>query len=208
MIEDLAIKEFMEKLSSSQPTPGGGSAAALAGWLASSLILMYCRLSMGKEKFKDYEKELQQAEKEAETLGEQLKKGVDEDAQAFNQVMQAFKLPKEIEDEKEKRREAIQKAMRQAAEVPLKVSQDCLSLLQLCRQIAEKGNPNSISDLGVGCLLAYCGLEGAVLNVKINLTSIKDEDYVRKVSQQIDSLKTEAEGIKTEVIAKVEKIMQ
>lgn len=208
MLKDLPISEFSQKLSSSAPTPGGGSAAALAGWLASSLLLMFCRLSIGKEKFKDHEAELKQTEKETEALGEILKKGVDEDTEAFNQVMEAFKLPKETEEEKEKRRGAIQKAMRQAAEVPLAVSQNCLSLLKTCHKIVDKGNPNSISDLGVACLLAYCGLEGALLNVKINLASIKDEDYAKNVSQKIASLKTEADDIKSKVIARAEELMK
>lgn len=208
MLRDLSISGFMQKLSSSDPTPGGGSAAALAAWQASSLIIMFCGLSLGKEKFKEYEVELQKADKEARTAAEQLKKAVDEDTEAFDQVMKAFRLPKETEQEKSERKAAIQKAMRRAAEVPLTVSKNCLSLLNICQDIVDKGNPNSITDLGVGCLLAHSAMEGAVLNVEINLASIKDEEYVKKVTQQISSLKAEGERIKTEVIEKVEKLIK
>ena len=207
MLKELSISDFMQKLSSSDPTPGGGSAAALAAWQGSSLIIMFCGLSLGKEKFMHYEAELQKADKEARTLSEQLKKAVDEDTEAFDQVMKAFRLPKETDQDKSERKAAIQKAMRRAAEVPLTVSKNCLSLLKICQDIVDKGNPNSITDLGVGCLLAHSAMEGALLNVKINLSSIKDEDYVNNLSQQIRNLKAEANVLKSDVLAKVEELI-
>jgi len=207
MLKELSISDFMQKLSSSDPTPGGGSAAALAAWQGSSLIIMFCGFSLGKEKFKQYEAVLQKADKEARTLAEQLKKAVDEDTEAVDQVMKAFRLPKETDQEKSERKAAIQKAMRRAAEVPLTVSKNCLSLLNICQDIVDKGNPNSITDLGVGCLLAHSAMEGAILNVKINLSSIKDEDYVNNLSQQIRNLKAEANAIKSDVLAKVEELI-
>jgi formiminotetrahydrofolate cyclodeaminase len=208
MLKELSMNDLMQKLSSSDPTPGGGSAAALAAWQGASLIIMFCGLSLGKEKFKHYETVLQKADKEARTLAEQLKKAVDEDTEAFDQVMKAFRLPKDTEQEKSKRKAAIQKAMRLAAEVPLTVSKNCLSLLKICQEIVDKGNPNSITDLGVGCLLAHSAMEGAILNVKINLSAIKDEDYVKKIAQQISPLKENGEKIKAEVTKKVEKLIK
>ncbi len=186
MLIQQTVEGFIGALASDSPAPGGGSVSALNGALAAGLLAMVCRLSVNRKDLAKSREELIKAGERALALKELLSSLVDRDTQAFNRVMNAFALPKDDDRQKKERAEAIQSAFREAVEVPLEVAADCAELLDLGSKIAEGFNPNTASDLGVGAECARAGLEGALMNVRINLPSIKDRDYVNRIRSTID----------------------
>lgn len=178
MVKPLAehtLASFIGELGSSSPAPGGGSAAALAGAKGAALLSMYCRLSTGKEKYTPVEPLMERTAAEAAILAAALIANVDRDTEAFRAIVEAMRLPREREAEKERRREAIQNATLQAARLPLETAGFCLQALELIAGVAGRGNPAAASDLAVANLLAMAGLEGAICNVRINLDSLQDQ---------------------------------
>ncbi len=196
---EMKLKDFIEELSSDSPAPGGGSVAALAGALSSALSSMVCNLTIGKEKYKDVEYDMEKILDRVENIRERFMELVDRDTEAFNRVMDAFKLPKNTEEEKKVRKEKIQEALKEAALVPLETARLCAEMIELCREIAEKGNKNSITDVGVSAIMAKAGLESAILNVKINLKSINDEKFIESLLYEIDVLKSNIEEVMKDV---------
>jgi glutamate formiminotransferase/formiminotetrahydrofolate cyclodeaminase len=190
--EKEGLEQFIEEVASSSPAPGGGSVSAAAGALASALSSMVCRLTIGKKRFKDVEEELKQVLEKAEIIRKQMQEFIVKDAESFDKVMNAFKLPKYTDEEKEKRNKAVQEATKGAISVPLQVMEKALEALGTIKVVAEKGNPNMISDAGVSSLMARTAAEGAYLNVRINLNSIEDQDFVTTNRQKAESLKQEA----------------
>ena len=182
------IKGFLSETASSSPAPGGGSVAALSGALGTALSSMVCNLTIGKEKYKDVEDEIKKVLTKSEKLRKELTILIDEDTDAFNDVIKAFKMPKETDEQKKKRSNAIQQGYKTAAQVPLKTAETCEQILDIANVLAKKGNQNSITDAAVSALMAKAGVESAVLNVKINLGSIKDEDFVDTISSELDEL--------------------
>jgi len=188
MLVNLSIREFSRVLGSDTPAPGGGSVAALSGALAADLVAMVCRLSIGKPDHEPFRKELENTLDRAQTLSESLLQRVDRDAQAFNGVMAAFKLPKDTDANKKNRAEAIQIGYREAVQSPLNVARECLEVLNLAGSLTGKSNSNALSDLGVASQQAYAGLEGAIMNVNINLPSIKDDQFKSRATAEVSSL--------------------
>ncbi|MGZ4314752.1 MAG: cyclodeaminase/cyclohydrolase family protein [Gaiellaceae bacterium] len=164
---EATVATFLEELSSGAATPGGGCASALGGAIAAGLVAMVARNTEG----------LGEVATEADRLRGELEELIDADAVAFERVMAAFRLPKETDEQKAERSSAIQAAYRGAVEPPLAVCERAHRVLELAALMAERGNPNAVSDAGVAALLASSALEGAALNVDINLVSIKDESY-------------------------------
>jgi glutamate formiminotransferase/formiminotetrahydrofolate cyclodeaminase len=201
-LASMKVNGFLSELASSSPAPGGGSVAALAGSLGAALSSMVCNLTVGKEKYADVQKEIKDALKKSEQLRKDLIKLIDEDTEAFNGVMKAFKMPKDTEEQKKERSKAIQEGYKTAAKVPLETAKTCEKILDVALVIAEKGNLNSITDAAVSALMAQAGVESAILNVKINLGSIKDKVFVKKVSFELDELQKNTVK-KTEQIMKV-----
>ncbi len=187
MLKDLPVEVFVREVASSSPAPGGGSVAALAGAQSAGLLSMYCNLSQNRDKLGDLVDTMQETGEEARYLVTKLSEAVDEDTVAFNQVMEAYRLPKEGVQEKAERKEAIQKAAINAAEIPMQTARGSLRLLTMINEVAAKGNPSAITDLGVANLQALSGVTGACYNVSINLGIIKDEqvakDYKREVGE-------------------------
>jgi glutamate formiminotransferase/formiminotetrahydrofolate cyclodeaminase len=183
------INGFLSNLASDSPAPGGGSVAALCGALGAALSSMVCHLTIGKEKYKDNEEKIKQVLGECEMKRRALTKLIDEDTDAFNDVMKAFKMPKDSEEQKKKRSQAIQEGYKKAAQVPLKTAVLCEETLDLALVVAEKGNKNSITDAGVAALIGEAGVHAALLNVQINLGSIKDELFNEQTSKTIAQLK-------------------
>jgi len=177
MLMDKSVREFVTELASDSAAPGGGSASALAGCLGAALTTMVCNLSLDESKFQDSLPEIHAIRKRASALLEKLTRAVDEDAAAFNEVMDAYKLPKATDEEKKARLDTIQQAMKKAALLPLGVADDCLEALKLAGNILPIGNSNAASDAAVSGLLAYAAIQGALYNVKINLGFIKDADF-------------------------------
>ncbi|HEX16838.1 MAG TPA: methenyltetrahydrofolate cyclohydrolase, partial [Thermoplasmatales archaeon] len=165
---DMRLRDFVDELSSDSPAPGGGSVAALAGALSSALSSMVCNLTIGKEKYKDVEHDMERILDRVEDMKRRFMDLIDRDTEAFNKVMEALKLPKETDEEKRIRKEKIQDALKGAALVPLETARMCAEMIELCKEVAEKGNKNSITDVGVAAIMAKAGLESAILNVKIN----------------------------------------
>lgn len=201
------VEEFIKEAGSDSPTPGGGSVSALAGSLGAALTTMVANLSFDKKSYKelndDIKIEFDKNYKELLKLTDDLKSIVDEDSTAFDGVMAAFKLPKETEEEKSIRRDAIQKGYIKAMEVPNRCADLCLKTLKLQKVFADYGNINAITDVGVGSLLAYSGLEGALLNVKINLLSIKDETYRKDIEGKMTKSLEDGKSLKEEILSVV-----
>jgi len=186
------VHGFLSELASSSPAPGGGSVAALIGACGAGLVSMVCNLTIGKEKYSDVEDEIKKVLRSSEKLRNELIKLIDDDTNAFNDVMKAFKMPKETAEEKKTRSDAIQIGYQKAAQVPLNTAQTCEKILDFALVVAEKGNQNSITDAGVAAIMAQAGVESALYNVEINLGSIKDESFVSEVSSEIISLKKDS----------------
>jgi len=206
--EKEGLEQFIEEVASSSPAPGGGSVSAAAGALASALSSMVCRLTIGKKRFKDVEDELKQVLEKVETIKKHMQEFIIKDAESFDKVMDAFKLPKYTDEEKEKRKSAVEEATKGAIEVPLQVMEKALEALGIIKVVAEKGNPNMISDAGVSSLMARTAAEGAYLNVRINLNSIEDQDFVTTTRQKADSLKQETLVLAGEVEKTVEERLE
>jgi formiminotetrahydrofolate cyclodeaminase len=199
------LKMFLDELASSSPAPGGGSVAALAGALGAALSSMVCNLTRGKQGYETAQAEIAEKLDKSEELRIGLTELIDKDTEAFNEVMNAIKMPKETEDQKEQRRKALQLAFKHAAEVPLETARKCIQVLEIARIVAEKGNKNSISDAAVSALMAQTGVQAAVLNVRINLSSIKDTKYVQQVSTELQELLQNAMEKSAEILGIVEK---
>jgi formiminotetrahydrofolate cyclodeaminase len=196
----MKVKGFLSELALNSPAPGGGSVAALAGSLGAALSSMVCNLTVGKEKYVDVQDEIKETLKKSEKLRKELTRLIDEDTEAFNDVMKAFKMLKDTEEQKAKRSKAIQEGYKTAANVPLETARNCEQILDVAMVVANKGNQNSITDAAVSALMAQAGVESAILNVKINLGSIKDETFVKKISSELDKLQKNTSNKKEEIM--------
>jgi glutamate formiminotransferase / formiminotetrahydrofolate cyclodeaminase len=188
------LRQFCNETLSDSPAPGGGSVAALMGALGASLGGMVANLSAGKRGWEDKLKFFSDWAVKAQQLKDELLFLVDEDTAAFNQVMAAFALPKESAEEKAARTAAIQSANKYAAEIPLRVMETAANAYPLLREMAEKGNPASISDVGVGLLAVHAGIAGAALNVRINLAGLRDEKVKSSLQGKVGKLCDESEA--------------
>jgi len=201
-LASMKVNKFLSELASSSPAPGGGSVAALSGALGTALSSMVCNLTVGKEKYIDIQNEIKDVLLKSEKLRKELTELIDKDTEAFNDVMKAFKMPKETEKQKEARSKAIQDGYKTAAIVPLETTRACEKILDVALVVAEKGNQNSITDAAVSAIMAKAGVESAVLNVKINLGSIKDEKFVQRISSELDKIQKNATK-KTDKVMKI-----
>ncbi len=204
MFIDKSLKEYIGDVSSNEPTPGGGSVSALVGSLGAALTAMVGNLTIGRKLYDELSDEIkEEMDRNFEEVGksvEKLNHIVDEDTKAFDEVMAAFKLPKETDEEKKIRSKAIQEGYKKALEVPLRCAEECFHVLEMQKVFARYGNVNAITDVGVGTLLAYSGLEGALFNVKINLLSIKDEEYRNGIDSKVNSLLSEGKKLKEDLL--------
>ncbi|CEF48602.1 unnamed protein product [uncultured bacterium] len=182
------LREFCNETLSDSPAPGGGSVAALMGALGASLGGMVANLSAGKRGWDDKLEYFSDWAVKAQQLKDELLSLVDEDTAAFNKVMDAFALPKEAAEEKAARAAAIEQATKYAAEVPLKVMETASKSYDLLAEMAERGNPASVSDVGVGALATRACIEGAALNVRINLAQLKDEKFKGVLEEKVRSV--------------------
>src|SRR5213082_3014867 len=190
----LDLRRFCNETLSDSPAPGGGSVAALMGALGASLGGMVANLSAGKRGWEDKLEYFSDLAVKAQRLKDELLSLVDEDTTAFNKVMEAFGLPRESPEEKAARAAAIQQATKRAAEVPLKVMQTAFKSYELLSAMADKGNPASISDVGVGTLATRACIEGAALNVKINLAQLKDEKFKGALAQRMRNISADSDA--------------
>jgi len=198
---DLTIDEFLAAVAAGTPAPGGGSVAALAGALGAVLAAMVAGLTVGRERYAAHEAELRSLLAEAGALRQELVGLMDADTAAYTAVMAAYKLPKDTVAQRAERTEAIQAALREAAEIPLAAATACAGVLRLTVQAAAHGNRNAASDAAVSALMAYAGLHGAVRNVRINLKSIDDEAFCRAAETRVADLLQAGEQSLAEALA-------
>lgn len=198
-----AEKTFLEQLAAGTPTPGGGSAAAYSAAMAASLAAMVARLTVGKSKYADVWDRMQEIASQAERLSAFFQKAVERDEEAFLNLMESRKLPKETDEQRAARLQAIEAATLKAGSVPLEVAQQALKVMALALEVAEKGNANAITDACSSALLARTALTGAGLNVRINATGLNDRAVAQEWESALDCL--EADGNKA--VAQVQAIL-
>jgi len=191
MLTDLTIREFLDKTAAGEPLPGGGSVSALAGALAAALAEMVARLTVGKKGYEEFSEQMAAVAEEASRLRQEMSRSIDRDADAYGQVLQAFRLPGESPEQAQKRRAAVEEAFKQAARVPLAVARDALRIFDLAETAVKRGNRNAASDGIVAALMAKTALLGAAGNVRINLDAIRDQDFVRDLAGQVRDLLAE-----------------
>jgi formiminotetrahydrofolate cyclodeaminase len=201
MIKTQSLNQFLDEVASRSPAPGGGSVAALSGALGAALTSMVCHLTIGKKKYAHVQQEMETVLKRSEELRTSLSELVQKDTEAFDSVMKALSLPKETEEEKTSRASAIEEATKKATLVPLKVMELCMEALPLAKLVAEKGNPNSISDAGVSTLMLRAACEGAAMNIRTNLGLLQDKPFIEETKAKTTLLLDEAERMTKEVLS-------
>ena len=193
------LEAFLDQLASKAPTPGGGSASALAGALGAALVSMVGQLTLGKPAAANIEADLTAMVGQAEALRQRLTSLIDADARAFDHVTQAMRMPRDTDQASAKRMDVLQDALKAAAVVPLQIGSACREVMALAQEAAAKGNPNVLSDAGVAMLVAESALRSAALNVFINLKWIRDEAFVAKHRAQVEQLLEGAPEIREEL---------
>jgi glutamate formiminotransferase/formiminotetrahydrofolate cyclodeaminase len=196
----MTLSDFADETASESMAPGGGSIAAYVGALGVSLGTMVANLSSHKKGWDERWEEFGNWAEKGQELKTALLKMVDEDTNSFNAIIDAMRLPKATEEEKAARNEAIQTATKYAVEVPYKVMQLSLQTFEIIEAMAKIGNPNSVTDAGVGALCARAAVLGAFLNVKVNLGGIKDENFVKESLQKADKLVQKANELEKTVL--------
>lgn len=204
MLIDKSVSQFLDATASNDPVPGGGSIAASSGATAAALVEMVANLTIGKKKYEDVNDEMKEISKKANDLRQQLLKYIDIDSEAFNRVMNAYKLPKDTEEQKIVRKMTIQNAMKYAASVPLEVAKKSYDIMELSMRVVENGNKNAVTDGAVSAMMARTAVLSAIYNVKINLSSIKDNIYVEKVDSEVSWLEMNVNSKEKEILGKIE----
>lgn len=192
-LQDLTIKEFLEKTYGKEPVPGGGSVSALCGALAASLGEMVTALTIGRKKYLNVEQEMLLYAPKMEQARHKFLDFIDRDAEAYQLVFNAFKLPKETEEEQKFRNDEIQNATLKAALVPLQVAETAVDIMGTIFEIGSKGNKNAVTDACVAMMCARTAALGAILNVRINLTGLEDKDKAKELENRCMALQDEAQ---------------
>jgi formiminotetrahydrofolate cyclodeaminase len=202
------MQEYFNELSSNSPTPGGGNVAAMCGALSASLGMMVCNLTIGKKKYADVEPMMIKLRDQFEGFQKKFFELATKDNQAFDKVMEAFKLPKETDSEKELRSSKIEEATMGAAEVPADVMKTCTEILPMIKTVIEKGNKNSLSDAGVAVSLIATAAESAYLNVMINCGSLSNQTIAGEIKKRADIQMDEISKTGEYLIERVVKAVQ
>lgn len=194
------LQIYLDDAASKKPAPGGGSVSACVGALGAALVSMVCNLTRGREKFAAVEEQMQELVVRSEAARARLEELLQDDTTAYNGVIAAYRMPKETEAEVAARRAAVQAGLIAAATVPLDICHVALEVCRLSRTAAELGNPQAVTDAGIGAVLGEAAVVGAALNVRINLGSIEDPAYVATATAEIDALEAEAAALRAEVL--------
>ncbi len=201
MYAERPLRFFLDKLCSNSPEPGGGSASALTGSIAASLSGMLAALTVNKKGYEKVKPEMERNLKKAAELKNDLLDLLQKDTEAFDDASKAFKLPKETEEEKKKRMEAIENGLKKATEVPLAIMEKSLEVSRLASEVLKKGNEMAISDGAISALFAESAAIGGMINVRINFSWMKDKDYIRSVEKRLGEILDEVKIIKEEALA-------
>jgi glutamate formiminotransferase/formiminotetrahydrofolate cyclodeaminase len=195
----MSLSGFVDETSSNSPAPGGGSVAALCGALASALACMVGQLTVNKKGYQSVSKDMQKLCEDAREHKDFLVRAVDDDTAAFNQIMAAFRMPKQTGEQKAERKKAVEAATKKAIDVPLRVLRSVRQAMPLIEKAARQGNKNSLSDAGVAASCSRAAAEGAWYNVSINLAGIQDKAFAGKISAEaqklLDEVKKTADDI-------------
>lgn len=199
-LKDLTVEQFIDVTASDAPAPGGGSVAALAGGLGVALAEMVANLTIGKAKYAEVEDEMKALAAAASEIRQELTAAIQKDTESFNLYMAALKLPKETDEEKEVRRDAMQNGLKEAAKVPLAVAETAVKIFPIAKTVVAKGNTNAVTDGLVAAMMTRTAVLGALLNVKINLGSIKDEEFVAELAKRVAELEKLAVESEQEIL--------
>ncbi|MDR1004090.1 MAG: cyclodeaminase/cyclohydrolase family protein [Prevotellaceae bacterium] len=203
MLATTTLTDFLNRTASNEPVPGGGSIAALNGAVASALATMVARLTIGKKKYEAHEALMQHIEALMLGARESFMAYIDRDADAYNALFACYKMPKEREEERENRSLAIEEATKQAAIVPMEVARQAAGLMEPLFDVVKLGNRNAVTDACVAVMSARTAVLGALLNVRINLTGIKDEAFVNTMREEADRLEADVVRCEQEVLEAV-----
>jgi len=203
LLANLKITEYLEKAAAGTAVPGGGSVAALNAALAAGLTAMVANLTIGKKGYEAVAEEMNDIANKTTELREKLTAAIDRDAEAYSEVMAAFKLPRATNQEKELRKLAIQKAFKHAALVPMEVANQAVKVLDLAGRAVAGGNKNAVTDGLVAAMNARTAALAALYNVKINLGSINDDEFVKKLTREINDLEQQAKSKEQKILANV-----
>jgi len=204
---DISCKDFVDQLASKNPVPGGGGAAALVGAIGTALSSMVGNLTTGKKKYAEFEEDIQRILKRAQELQQDLMKMIDEDAENFLPLSKAYGMPKDTEEERRLKEETLEKALKQACQVPVRIVKACYEAIQLHAELVDKGSRLAISDVGVGVQCLRAAIISGWLNIVININMIKDQEYVNQVREETESLVKEGALLADKVYEKVENIL-
>lgn len=191
MLSELKLNDLLEEISSKSPAPGGGTVSSITAAFSAALISMVCQLTVGKKSYRHSEDEINKALEQVNKLRKEFLLLGEKDAEVFNEIMNAYGLPKESDEEKQERSRSIEEASKRASLVPMDVLRRCETTAQFCLAVARKGNEDSVSDAGVAAILIHAAAQGASLNILMNLSTISDDDFVGKLkTEQAKVLKT------------------
>jgi formiminotetrahydrofolate cyclodeaminase len=204
---DQPLRHFMDKLASKSPEPGGGSVAALTGAMGAALVSMVSNLTLGKEKYKDVQKQIEALLQESEKLRTEMQDLIQKDTEVYGALSDVYKMPKNTDAEKAARTAKMQEALKKACEVPLEIGLKSLEVAKLAERAADLGNVAAVSDAGVAVLLAQACAQSAALNVKINVNSIKDETFNKDAWSRMQSALTQVGALEKSVLATTYKKM-
>lgn len=202
---DDSIRNYLDDISSSSPTPGGGNVSAFSGAVACGLGIMVCNLTIGKKKYAEVEEEMKDIKFELSVAKEEFLNLAEKDNQAFEKVMQAFKLPKDTEEQKQTRNQVIEAATLEAAEAPAEVLKYCSKIIPLFQTLTQKGNQNSLSDAGVAAALISTAAEGAFLNVLINCSSLSNQTVGQEIVKKNEIILGEVQKLKNAISTDIRK---
>ncbi len=195
------LRKYLDDAASNKPAPGGGSVSACVGALGAALVSMVCNLTRGREKFAVVEERIETLVEQSEQARAALESLLQQDTVAYDGVIAAYRLPKDTAEQQAARAAAVQAGLVVAADVPLEICRVGVRVCRLAKTAAELGNPQAVTDAGIGALLGEAAVQGGALNVKINLASIKDEEYVRATAAELQGLLAEAASLRAEVLA-------
>ena len=201
-MKHLSLIKFADIAASDSPVPGGGSMAAVCGALGGALAQMVANLTIGKKKYLDVEEEMEEIVEKALLLRTQLLDDIQRDSDSYNMVMSAYKLPKDTDEEKLIRNKAIQDSLKMAASVPLEIAETSVKIMPLTEAVIERGNSNAVTDGLVACMMLRTSILSALYNVKINLDSIIDFDFVNNMRKRVNEIEVNTIEYERKILAK------
>lgn len=203
MYADLTLKDYLQETASSTPVPGGGSVAAAAASMAAALVEMVAGLTIGRKGFRNVDGEMEEIRAAAASARENSVKDIDRDPEAYRQVLEAFRLPKETARNRAARTLAIQKALKGATQVPLALAEEACRIMELAGRAVQSGNPNAVTDGVVAVLMTRSAGLAALYNVRTNLSGLPDGEFVGQTLRKVAELESDLIGREREILAKI-----